>query len=342
MKGNSDMFKFKDVSISCSSNTEPHDSGSSTRRKNIEEINLDISVNLCGIPMKNPVMVASGTFGFGEEYAKFYDINRLGAMVTKGLTYEPKPGNPPPRIYETPAGVLNSIGLENPGVEGFIREEWPHLSKLSIPVIANIDGDTVDDYHKIARRLSSLEGLAALEVNISCPNVEKGGMAFGQDPESAREVIKVVREATHLPVIAKLSPNVTSVQKIAEAAVSAGADAISLINTFLGMAIDINKKKPVFHRTFAGLSGPAVKPVALRMVWEVYQTVKVPVIGMGGITTWQDAVEFILAGATAIAVGTGNFIDPTTPLKIIEGLKRYLAGQGVKNIGELIGAAHPF
>ncbi|RKL63781.1 dihydroorotate dehydrogenase [Thermoanaerobacteraceae bacterium SP2] len=300
------------------------------------------SIDICGIPMKNPIMVASGTFSFGEEYAKFYDINKLGAIVTKGLTLEPKTGNPPPRIYETPAGILNSIGLENPGVEAFITEEWPHLSKLSIPVIANIDGDTVEDYHKIAWRLSSLEGLAALEVNISCPNVEKGGMAFGQDPESAREVIKAVREATHLPVIAKLSPNVTSVQKIAEAAVSAGADAISLINTLLGMAIDINKKKPVFHRTFAGLSGPAVKPIALRMVWEVYKAVKVPIIGMGGITSWQDAVEFILAGASAVAVGTASFVDPLTPLHIIAGFKQYLADQGIKSIGELIGAAHPF
>ena len=304
--------------------------------------NKSIFINICGIAMKNPVMVASGTFGFGQEYAGFYDINLLGAIVTKGLTFEPKAGNPPPRICETPAGMLNSIGLENPGVEDFIAKEWPHLSRLSIPVIANIDGDTVDDYHKMARRLSSLEGLAALEVNISCPNVEKGGMAFGQDPESAAEVIKAVREGTDLPVIAKLSPNVTSIQKIAEAAVSAGADAISLINALLGMAIDINKKRPVFHRTFAGLSGPAVKPVALRMVWEVYEAVKVPVIGMGGITTWQDAVEFILAGASAVAVGTGNFLDPLAPIKIIEGLKKYTAAQGVRDIGELIGSAHLF
>lgn len=297
--------------------------------------NKSMFINICGIVMKNPVMVASGTFGFGQEYAGFYDINLLGAIVTKGLTLEPRAGNFPPRIFETPAGMLNSIGLENPGVEDFIAKEWPRLMKLSIPVIANIDGDTADDYHKMARRLSSLEGLAALEVNISCPNVEKGGMAFGQDSESAAEVIKAVKEGTHLPVIAKLSPNVTSIQKIAEAVVSAGADAISLINTILGMAVDINKKRPVFHRTFAGLSGPAIKPVALRMVWEVYEAVKAPVIGMGGITTWQDAVEFILAGASAVAVGTGNFIDPAAPLKIIEGLKRYLTEQGIKNIGEL-------
>lgn len=300
----------------------------------------DVSVDLCGIAMKNPVMAASGTFGFGEEYAKFYDINRLGAIVTKGLTLEPKTGNPPPRIYETPAGILNSIGLENPGVRGFISGEWPRLSGLSIPVIANIDGDTVEDYYKTARYLSELTGLAAVEVNISCPNVEKGGMAFGQDPESARQVIRAVREAAGLPVIAKLSPNVTDIKSMAEAAASAGADAISLINTLLGMAVDIHKKKPVFHRIFAGLSGPAVKPVALRMVWEVYEAVDVPIIGMGGITSWQDAAEFILAGASAVAIGTGNFVDPFLPLDIIEGLQKYLSEQGIKNIDEIIGAAH--
>jgi len=314
---------------------------SSDQCENMNTVALpDISVKLCGIAMKNPVVVASGTFGFGEEYAKFYDINLLGAIVTKGLTFEPKTGNPPPRIYETPAGILNSIGLENPGVQGFISGEWPRLSGLSIPVIANIDGDTAEDYYRTARHLSELKGLAAVEVNISCPNVEKGGMAFGQDPESAREVIKAVREATGLPVIAKLSPNVTNIGNIAEAAVSEGAGAISLINTLLGMAIDIHKKKPVFHRTFAGLSGPAVKPVALRMAWEVYEAVDVPIIGMGGITSWQDAVEFILAGASAVAIGTGNFIDPFIPLNIIEGLQKYLSEHGIKNIAEIIGAAH--
>ncbi len=299
---------------------------------------VDLSVNIAGISMKNPVMVASGTFGFGREYSDFYDINKLGALVTKGLTFMPKNGNPPPRVHETPAGMLNSVGLENPGVQGFIEEEWPHLSELAIPVIANIDGDTVEDYHKIAKKLSSLEGLAALEVNISCPNVEKGGLAFGQEPESAFEVIRAVREAARLPIIAKLSPNVTHIQKIAEAAVSAGADAVSLINTLLGMAIDIDTRQPVFSRKFAGLSGPAVKPIALRMVWEVCEAVDVPVIGMGGITAWQDAVEFILAGASAVAIGTANFVNPTAPLEIIEGIKAYIDMKG-QNLQDLIGAA---
>jgi dihydroorotate dehydrogenase (NAD+) catalytic subunit len=235
--------------------------------------------------------------------------------------------------------MLNSVGLENPGIEKFIQQEWPHLSELTIPVIANIDGDTVEDYHKIAKELSTLDNIAALEVNISCPNVEKGGLAFGQEPESAYEVIKAVREATKLPIIAKLSPNVTHIQTIATAVVSAGADAISLINTLLGMAIDIHNHRPVFKRTFAGLSGPAVKPVALRMVWEVYEAVDVPIIGMGGITTWQDAIEFMLAGATAVAVGTANFIDPLTPIKVIDGIKTYLDIKQC-NIQDLIGAAH--
>ncbi|HHX24003.1 MAG TPA: dihydroorotate dehydrogenase [Thermoanaerobacterales bacterium] len=303
------------------------------------DVEMNTSVDIAGIVMKNPVMVASGTFGFGEEYNQFYDIKKLGAIVTKGLTLMPKDGNPPPRIHETPAGMLNSVGLENPGIEKFIQQEWPHLSELTIPVIANIDGDTVEDYHKIAKELSTLDNIAALEVNISCPNVEKGGLAFGQEPESAYEVIKAVREATKLPIIAKLSPNVTHIQTIAKAVVSAGADAISLINTLLGMAIDIHNHRPVFKRTFAGLSGPAVKPVALRMVWEVYEAVDVPIIGMGGITTWQDAIEFMLAGATAVAVGTANFIDPLTPIKVIDGIKTYLDIKQC-NIQDLIGAAH--
>jgi len=301
------------------------------------EINL--TVNIAGIKMQNPVMVASGTFGFGSEYSSFYDINKLGALVTKGLTLLPKEGNPPPRIHETPAGMLNSVGLENPGLQKFIETEWPHLSKLKIPIIANIDGDTVEDYHKIAKHLSALKNLAALEVNISCPNVEKGGLAFGQEPQSAFEVIKAVRETTRLPIIAKLSPTVTHIQEIAKAVVDAGADAISLINTLLGMAIDIHSTRPVFCRTFAGLSGPAVKPVALRMVWEVYEAVHVPIIGMGGITTWQDAVEFILAGASAVAVGTANFVNPMAPIEIIEGLRTYLYLKET-NLQELIGAAH--
>jgi len=298
-----------------------------------------MSVDVAGISMKNPVMTASGTFGFGREYAHYYDINLLGAIVTKGITLHPKAGNPPPRIWETPAGMMNSVGLENPGVQGFISEEWPFMGKLTTPVIANIDGDTVFEYVKVAEKLTALEGLAAIEVNISCPNVTQGGLAFGQDPCSAYEVIKAVRETTALPIIAKLTPNVTHIEPIAEAAVKAGADAISLINTLLGMSVDIEKRKPVFRRTFAGLSGPAVKPVALRFVWEVYDAVNVPIIGMGGISTWQDAVEFILAGAAAVSVGTANFVNPMAPLEIINGIETYL-GENDVFLTDLIGAAH--
>ncbi|HHY04354.1 MAG TPA: dihydroorotate dehydrogenase [Thermoanaerobacterales bacterium] len=302
----------------------------------------DLSLEIAGIAMKNPVMVASGTFGFGREYSEFIDINNLGAIVTKGLTFLPKEGNPPPRTYETPGGMLNSVGLENPGVENFIKKEMPYLNSLSIPVIVNIDGDTVNEYYKIAKRLDNVKNISALEINISCPNVKQGGMAFGQDPQNAYEVVKAVKEGTNLPIIVKLSPNVTKVEKIAEAAVSAGADAISLINTLLGMAIDIYEKKPVFYRTFAGLSGPAVKPVALRMVWQVYDAVDVPIIGMGGIFTWQDAIEFILAGASAVAVGTANFVEPQAPEKIVAGIEHYLKEQFEENIrlNDIIGLAH--
>lgn len=299
----------------------------------------NLAINIANIPLKNPVMVASGTFGFGEEYSDFYDIQKLGALVTKGLTLKPKNGNPPPRLCETPSGILNSIGLENPGLAEFIENIWPKLSKLDLPIIANINGETAEDYRNITKKLDEISKLAALEVNISCPNVEKGGMAFGQDQKTAYNVVRAVREETSKPIIVKLSPNVTDIKEMAKAAVLAGADAISLINTVLGMAIDINQKKPVFTRTFAGLSGPAVKPIALRMVWEVYQTVDVPIIAMGGITTWEDAVEFLLAGASAISVGTANFIDPLAPIKIIEGLQNYLIQQNM-TLTQLIGAAH--
>lgn len=299
----------------------------------------NLAINIANIPLKNPVMVASGTFGFGEEYSDFYDIQKLGALVTKGLTLKPKNGNPPPRLCETPSGILNSIGLENPGLAEFTQNIWPKLAKLDLPIIANINGETAEDYRNIAKKLDEISKLAALEVNISCPNVEKGGMAFGQDQKAAYNVVRAVREETSKPIIVKLSPNVTDIKEMAKAAVLAGADAISLINTVLGMAIDINQKKPVFTRTFAGLSGPVVKPIALRMVWEVYETVDVPIIAMGGITTWQDAVEFLLAGASAISVGTANFIDPLAPIKIIEGLQNYLIQQNM-TLTQLIGAAH--
>jgi dihydroorotate dehydrogenase (NAD+) catalytic subunit len=310
---------------------------------------VDISVEIAGIKMHNPVIPASGTFGFGSEYGRFFRVGRLGAIVTEGLTLLPREGNPPPRIYETPAGMLNSVGLQNPGVHKFIDEELPHLAGLSVPIIVNIAGDTIEEYSKIAERLSQEKNISGIEVNISCPNVEKGGLAFGQDSESAYQVTKAVREITELPVIAKLSPNVTSITEISQAVVSAGADAISLINTVLGMAIDIKAKRPVFERKFAGLSGPAVKPLALRMVWQVYEAVDVPIIGMGGITSTGDAIQFLMAGATAVAIGTANFVNPNTTIEIIDGLYSFLCNQckeeqfknkDIVKIRDIIGIAH--
>ncbi len=311
---------------------------------------VDLSVEIAGITMKNPIMPASGTFGFGREYSQFFRLDRLGAIVTKGLTLLPKDGNPPPRIHETPAGMLNSVGLQNPGIDRFIQEELPYLTRFPVPIIVNIDGDTVEQYAEIAGRLSKVKNISGIEVNISCPNVERGGIAFGQDPENAYQVVKAVREMTELPIIAKLSPNVTSITDIAKAVVSAGADAVSLINTVLGMAIDIDAKRPVFDRKFAGLSGPAVKPLALRMVWQVYEAVDVPIIGMGGITSTEDAIQFFMAGATAVAIGTANFIYPCTMVNIIDGLYSFLNAQcemeegfarkDFISIKDIIGIAH--
>jgi len=297
----------------------------------------NLAVNLAGIAMRNPVMTASGTCGYGREYLAFYDVNELGAIVVKGLTREPRLGNPVPRIAETPAGILNAIGLQNPGLDVFIREEIPYFKELTVPVIVNIAGNTVDDYRTLAAALDKAGGIAALEVNISCPNVKKGGMAFGTDPDAAYEAVRAVRQETGLPVIAKLSPNVASIAAIAKSVEAAGADAVSLINTLVGMAIDIKTRRPVLGNTIGGLSGPAVKPVALRMVWEVSRAVQVPVIGMGGISTAADAIEFLLAGATAVAIGTANFVNPRAPVDIIDGIGRYLAENGIADVKELIG-----
>lgn len=300
----------------------------------------DLSVNIGGIMMKNPVTTASGTFGFGPEYAPYVDLNRLGAIVVKGTTLEPKAGNPVPRLVETPAGILNSIGLQNPGVDHFIDEALPFLAGFDVPVIVNISGDTVEDYARLAERLSRAGGVAGLEVNISCPNVKKGGMQFGADPLMAAEVTRAVKDNATLPVIVKLSPNVTSIVSVAEKVAEAGADALSLINTLLGMSIDLKARRPLLGNVMGGLSGPAVKPVAVRMVWQVYQAVKLPIIGMGGIATPEDALEFILAGATGVAVGTANFVNPRATIDVLEGLERYLSENGVSDIKELIGAAH--
>ncbi len=300
---------------------------------------IELAVNLGGLKMKNPVTTASGTFGFGPEYAPFVDLNRLGAIVVKGTTLEPRRGNPTPRIAETPAGILNCIGLQNPGVDYFIEKSLPYLRQYNTPVIVNIAGNSLDDYAEVTRRLSAAEGVSAIEVNISCPNVKQGGMIFGTRCTMASEVIRVVRQNTRMPVIAKLSPNVTDIVEIARGVAEAGADALALINTLLGMKIDVYSRKPVLGNIMGGLSGPAIRPVAVRIVWQVAQAVNLPILGMGGIMTAEDALEFILAGATAIAVGTANFVNPRATMDILDGIEKYVKDYGVKDINELVGAA---
>lgn len=295
-----------------------------------------LSVDLAGIKMKTPVMTASGTFGFGMEYSDFVDINKIGAVVVKGTTLTPRSGNSGVRIAETPAGMLNSIGLENPGVDEFLNHTLPALADYDVPVIVNIAGNTVEEYGELANRLE-VKGVTALELNISCPNVKQGGIAFGTNCDSAVSVVKMVKSNTNLPVIVKLSPNVTDIVEMAKAVEAAGADAIALINTLLGMAINIHTWQPVLGNVVGGLSGPAVKPVAVRMVWQVANAVKVPIIGMGGIMTAEDAVEFILAGATAVAVGTANFVNPHATMEIADGIKDYLAKKGLSHVSQLVG-----
>lgn len=301
---------------------------------------INTTVNLGGIKMKNPVATASGTFGFGLEYQPFLQLEQLGAIVVKGTTPAPRQGNPPPRIAETPAGMLNAIGLQNPGVDKVAGEIMPQLVHLRTPVIVNIAGDTVEDYALVARKLDGAPGVAGLEINISCPNVKKGGIQFGSDPRSAAEVTRAVKAATKLPVIVKLSPNVTDIVAMAAAVAEAGADALSMINTLLGMVIDVNRRKPGLGNITGGLSGPAVRPVAVRAVWQVYRAVKLPILGMGGIMTAEDALEFILAGATAVAVGTANFVNPRATIEIIEGIDSYLREHGFNDINQLTGLAH--
>lgn len=300
---------------------------------------LNLAVNIGGLQMKNPVTTASGTFGFGPEYAPYIDLNRLGAIVVKGTTLEPRLGNPTPRIVETPAGILNAIGLQNPGVDDFINEALPYLKEYDVPVVVNISGNELEDYAEISRRLDGVDGVAAIEVNISCPNVKKGGLLFGTCPTSAHDAIKAVRDNTKLPVIAKLSPNVTDIVEIAKAAADAGANGLALINTLLGMAIDIHKQKPILGNIMGGLSGPAVKPVAVRMIWQVSQAVNLPIIGMGGVTTADDAIELMLAGASAVAVGTANFVNPRATMDILEGIEKYCVEKGIEDINDLVGAA---
>jgi dihydroorotate dehydrogenase (NAD+) catalytic subunit len=297
----------------------------------------DLKVKIGSLILKNPVLTASGTFGYGREFETFVNLHRLGGVIVKGISLTPRMGNPPPRIVETACGMLNAIGLENVGVERFIAEKIPYLREAGTPVIVNILGDSVDDYHKLAAKLNNVEGVSAIEVNISCPNVKKGGVAFGTDPQMAEAVTKAVCDATDLPVIVKLSPNVTDITQVARAVEQGGATAVSLINTLLGMGIDINSKRPRLANVVGGLSGPAIKPIALRMVWQVASVVQIPVIGIGGISTYQDAVEFLLAGATAIEVGTANFYNPKATEEIVMGINDYLISQGMTNISEIIG-----
>lgn len=283
------------------------------------------AVNIAGLELRNPVMTASGTFGYGVEFSRFLNLERLGAVVVKGLSLQPREGNPGPRIIETPCGMLNAIGLQNVGVEAFIKEKLPLIGKYDVPVVANIFGETTEEYMGVAERLAEAGGVAAVEVNISCPNVKKGGMTFGTDPAAAAEVVEAVKRASgKMPVITKLSPNVTDITAMVRAAEDAGTDAVSLINTIPGMVVDVNSRRPVLARGVGGLSGPAIRPIAVRMVWEAARAAKVPVIGIGGITSAEDALQFMIAGASAVQVGTSSFVDPGSAEKVAVGIEKYL------------------
>lgn len=297
-----------------------------------------LKINIGGLDLKNPVMTASGTFGYGKEYSDFIDLSKLGGICVKGTTLNDRQGNAYPRMAETPSGMLNAVGLQNKGVDYFISNIYPQIKDFDTNIIVNVSGSTIEDYAECAERLNDLDNIPGIELNISCPNVKEGGMAFGTSACSAAEVVKAVRDVYKKSLIVKLSPNVTDITEIAKAAEGAGADSLSLINTLLGMSIDINKRKPILSTITGGLSGPCVKPVAIRMVWQTYNAVKIPIIGMGGISCWQDAIEFILAGSSAIQVGTYNFIDPTISVKIVDGIEQYLKDHNIENIKELIGA----
>ncbi len=301
----------------------------------------DLSVKIAGVEFKNPVIPASGAFGYGREYERFYPLSKLGGISVKGTTITKRPGNPVPRIAETPAGMLNSVGLQNPGIDHFIKLELPNLKTKDTVIISNIAGSTIDECVEIARKLDSTD-VDMIELNISCPNVKEGGVAFGTTCEGAAGITKQVRAATKKPLIVKLSPNVTDIASIAKAVEAEGADSVSLINTLLGMKIDINSRRPILKNNVGGLSGPAVFPVAVRMVWQVANAVKIPVIGMGGISTWEDAVEMILAGASAIQVGAAIFTNPYSPLEIIDGLNKYLDDNKIEKLSELTGKVQPW
>lgn len=301
------------------------------------EVNLTTHIG-GGLTLRNPVMTASGTFGYGQEFAELVNLHRLGAIVVKGISILPRCGNPPPRIVETTGGMLNAIGLENVGVEGFLRDKLPFLKELGTPLVVNILGNSLDDYACLAEMLNDIEGISAIEVNISCPNVKEGGVAFGTDPVMVHAVTKAVREKTTRPVIIKLSPNVSDITSTAKAAEAGGADAVSLINTLIGMAINHRTRTPRLANVIGGLSGPAIKPIALRMVWQTAGAVKIPVIGIGGIMNAEDALEFLIAGASAVQIGTANFVNPDTAEKVVDGITAYLHENGCDSLREIIGS----
>jgi dihydroorotate dehydrogenase (subfamily 1) family protein len=300
----------------------------------------ELSVNIGDLRLKNPVMTASGTFGYGIEYTDFMDISRIGGIFVKGTTIEHREGNNYPRMAETPSGMLNAVGLQNKGAKYFAETIYPKIKDIDTNMIVNVSGSSIESYIACAEVIAELDKIPAIELNISCPNVKQGGMAFGVTCQGAAEVVRAVRKVYHKPLIVKLSPNVTDITEIARTVEAEGADAVSLINTMLGLAIDVEKRKPILSTVTGGLSGPCVKPVAVRMVWQTYKAVKIPIIGLGGISNWQDAVEFMLAGATAIQIGTYNFIDPAISEKVVDGLNEYCDRHGFKSVSELTGAIH--
>lgn len=301
----------------------------------------DLSVNIAGVEFKNPVIPASGVFGYGREYEELFPLSKLGGIATKGTTITKRNGNPAPRIAETPSGMINSVGLQNPGIDAFIRDELPNLMTKDTVILANIAGSTAEECVEIAKKLDSTD-VHMIELNISCPNVKQGGMAFGATCDGAASITKQVRQATKKPLVVKLSPNVTSITDIAKAVEAEGADALSLINTVLGMRIDINTRRPVLKNNMGGMSGPAVRPIAVRMVWQTANAVNIPIIGMGGIATGEDAVEMMMAGATAVQVGGAIFTDPFAPIKVIDGINEYLDSNGIGSVKEIIGAVEPW
>lgn len=298
---------------------------------------INLSTQIHNLHLKNPVMTASGTFGYGEEFADFFDVACLGGIVVKGTTGERRQGNDYPRMAETPAGMLNAVGLQNVGVANFCKDVYPRIQHLDTNIIVNVSGSSIEEYCSVAEQVNELERIPAIELNISCPNVKKGGMGFGTKPDMAAQVVEAVRKVYGKTLIVKLTPNVTDITEIARAVESAGADSVSLINTVLGMAIDVERQRPCLSTVTGGLSGPCVKPLAVRMVWQVAHAVKIPVVGLGGISTAADALEFLMAGAKAVEVGTANFIDPTVTVKIVDGLEDYCQRHGIKDINEIIG-----